>query len=305
MKLSSINIIIVCLSIGALKACGPAGGKRNNPSDDSNVNTQNQEVSTPLIKSQVSRDKGTDSISYLDLSIALKNETLKANIILSPTPSLDRDELSKRRATRVSKISESIEEDNCGDSIQSTSSIPDRVTECQKKISNPAANYWAAKESGTSGEGDWALVSYIYEKDDSAPKKSKVWRDLSTGLLWSDIVASGSYIEAIGFDPTSETRLQSLCDSQLNSPKPAFGNISPKQVKWRLPNRSEFLQADINGARSVLSNTKNLFWTASFEGIPEGSTDITAWAINQSTGVLEKVDVNTVIQVRCIGVSIE
>ena len=95
----------------------------------------------------------------------------------------------------------------------------------------------------------------------------------------------------------------SLCTSLNDNINPALGKLPLSRVKWRLPNREEFLQADINGARSVLVDSGSNLWTASFD--KQFGGEYKAWAINHKDGILASTLIDEELDVRCVGVVTE
>ena len=153
------------------------------------------------------------------------------------------------------------------------------------KTKNPKTYKWLAKTNGISGEGDWQLVM--------KSQKIIIWQDLTTGLIWSDQLAdSFSWTIASGNDTQN-----SPCGTENNSN--ALSNFGAQEISWRLPTRNDFLMADINGARFVLSNNKAKYWTAS------AINEQQAWAIEQDSGILSASDAENTHLVRCVGTALK
>lgn len=163
--------------------------------------------------------------------------------------------------------------------------IAARIAHCATQ--NSSAATWNGQTNGIAGEGNWKLVTYTgtYE----------VWRDERTGLVWSDKVPTNdNWCKATGNaqadDPSSycnnasyqdQTTPYSYCvEDASHQPALAGENwttgayhgikggmgavatgTSPA-VRWRLPSRADWMQADIDGVRQVLPNINNTFWSA-------------------------------------------
>ncbi len=278
-----------------LVGCGAADNTR----DDPNNGAREPEVTRPevgsevefkpLERSMIRRVKGVNRPSYAQVKASLSGTGLPVVYQTTPTP-------TPTEATPVEMIPTQRLSTDCGVSKDDTLTINQRIIDCQSKIGQRSSTTWSAFVNGISGEGNWFLVTYI--------DKLKVWQDASTGLLWSDIVKAGTFVEALGRDPQDlERDILSVCSSLDDNRKAALGNLPVKQVKWRLPNREEFLQADINGAKSVLTDSGTNLWTASYH--EDNAGDPTAWSIEQKSGILKSTPISESLNIRCIGVITE
>ena len=203
------------------------------------------------------KDRGTESLPLLAIRKALLRGELPTGYYLYPTVE---QTYTSEVISQVHKYS------NCGLSSEILT-IKDAIADCLDK--NPANATWDATKNGTSGEADWKLVTVTSED-------LIIWQDQRTGLLWT------SAIKEIDFDQAREqTCVQTF----------QFENI-----QWKLPNRNEFLLADIDGARFVLDETDNTYWTET------AATTLKAWAIKQDTGVLSDEEMTTNLSGRCVGV---
>ena len=186
--------------------------------------------------------------------------------------------------------------ESCGWSFPADTqvNIATRIADCRaKNPDNFKAHTWSGKENGLAGEGRWRLVVHRDGKS--------LWEDTSTGLLWSPPTVERNWDRASGNvnDP-----LLAVCNgaSDIANKTGYFLGVKADEVAWRLPTRNDYLQADINGSRFVLSieGDDDIYWTANY--ISEGQD---AWAIQHSTGMLSKRDENTPTNVRCVGVVIK
>jgi hypothetical protein len=160
-------------------------------------------------------------------------------------------------------------------------SISAMIEDCDTK--------WEGSKLGNSSEGDWALVrrsktSGVYE----------IWKDLGTGLIWSDTLDTVSdWCRASGNNASQCQGLQtipptSLCTEVASGyaalsaadlrAKGGLGLSSTPKIVWRLPTRADWMQADFNGIRravpslygpgssplnlAIADNATLHFWTA-------------------------------------------
>lgn len=163
-------------------------------------------------------------------------------------------------------------ESNCG----TTGTIEERIADCNVT--------WSGKANGTSGEGDWKLVTRI-----DSPAVYEVWRDERTGLIWSDRVGDSSSPIDVDSNDFTANWCQASGNAQADDPSdycndatyqnqvtpeswcgdeargaPMKGNIgSTQNITWRLPTKYDWQIADANGIRFVLPNMVYFFWSAS------------------------------------------
>ncbi len=165
-------------------------------------------------------------------------------------------------------------------------SINSRIDDCSRI--NGARAAWNYLNS-SSGESIWKLVAKIGNVE--------MWIDLRTGHIWSDILETGNWCNASG---NSETGPGVNCQTLGTNPncvgKSLLGLLG---IKWRLPTRNDFLQADLNGLRFVLKTAGLSFWTATMNSASLNRSE--AWTYNQAQGTLEKAALTELRQVRCIG----
>lgn len=286
------SFLSYCLIIAFSVACGAAknSGREGDAGTGSGDRGTNRDLSSADDKefqkysfSQAYRNKENIRLVFVDMVKALQTNTLPLTTYLIPNIEVHIDSEVDAPMVIPSLVKD------CGNATTSTTTLADRIKSCKDTIPDANSIAWSGKAKGISGEGDWQLVSYS--------NKMKVWQDFRTGLLWSDIVETADYEIASGVTVGVVDNLKDrVCQTVADTPRDALGNIHESKVHWRLPNRNEYLQADINGARFVLPNTDQETWTSSYAG------DSQAWAITQKTGVLRKVNMTTKLKVRCIGV---
>jgi len=276
-----------------LVGCGAAENSRDNSQkpiiQPSKPGAGDEPTFKTLERSMIRRTKRKNRALYSQIQTSLKANNLPPSYQSTPAP----EEIS---ATQVVAIPVSRRDVDCGESKDNKLTVAERINDCVSKIDESSSTIWNARINGISGEGDWLLVTYIEGK--------KVWQDTSTGLLWSDIVGTDTFTMALGLDPQDlDKEIISLCSSLNDNINPALGKLPLSRVKWRLPNREEFLQADINGARSVLTDSRSNLWTASFD--KQFGGEYKAWAINHKDGILASTLIGEKLDVRCIGVVTE
>lgn len=212
-----------------------------------------------------------------------------------------------------------------------------KITDCNTQ--NAAASRWLGS-NGNSGHGNWTLVmaSNGVEVDgdpcvgidpanppnppDPARVCKEIWRDDRTGLLWSDRLATDQ-----NWCKASGANLGTVCSNTTNQPSPpeslcaedgtrntsntynvAKGNMllgsANQKVRWWLPTRYDWMEAEENGIRFVLPNITANFWTSSAD-----SANLTqAWIFKNAAGAggaLDTLDMlNETTSTRCIGQAI-
>ena len=238
----------------------PEATPTDNPGPQTPTDTDSDFNLEDTLPSLFYRDRGTKSIPLMGVRKALAAGDLPTGLYMYP----------KQVQTMDSEvIYQAHKYNNCGFSEEITT-VKDSITNCLE--ANPANATWDATQNGTSGEADWKLV-YVGSDD------LIIWQDQRTGLLWTNIIQQKNFKEA----------RDEICQN----------SFTLENTLWKLPNRNEFLMADINGARFVLDETDNIFWTET-----ASINNNKAWAIKQDTGVLIEEDVDNSLNIRCVGVSL-
>ncbi|MBP9680568.1 MAG: hypothetical protein KBD76_04100 [Bacteriovorax sp.] len=174
-------------------------------------------------------------------------------------------------------------------------SIAARIADCSTQ--NGADAIWSGATKSNSGEGEWKLVT-------KASTGEEVWRDERTGLLWSDRFSGKTWCPAAGstqMDGNCDANTQSICVENgtlipaiagedwttgvYDNVKGSMGAIATSTsptVRWRLPTKNDFMQADLDGMRYVLPNMSNTIWTST--AISDYRTN--AWVFDPRYGVL-------------------
>jgi hypothetical protein len=173
--------------------------------------------------------------------------------------------------------------------------IDARIAHCLAQ--NGANATWDGTVKGSSGEGVWKLVT----RTSVATGSREVWRDERTKLLWGDYIDYSNWCKASGNAQTDaedgagtgycapgngnqENPPESLCAETgrasysyssedwttgvYSAGKGFMGAVatsSSPSVRWRLPTRNDYLQAQINGVYAVLPSfreTSTRYWLA-------------------------------------------
>ncbi len=227
-------------------------------------------ASETILPSMIYRAKGAERYTLEQVQKYLKADNLPQTHHIPANPDTDNDEQIKQYKPDLK---------DCGQ-LEKFNGVPARIKSCEN--ANKASATWDAKANGISGEANWKLVMHDKKNDIT------LWLDARTNLIWSYAINADTWNMANGSAGT-----KSLCED--------LNDVTFKQVKWYLPNRNEFLQADIDGARFVLADTQYTYWTAT-----TGLDPKQAWAIEQSTGALKLFDKQeTRKDIRCVGVPIK
>lgn len=284
--MSRMNIGYSALIIGllSLSACNEDSASRDR---GSSVNTtQGATASTILLQpSQIARTAGTQAITTNEeISKALAG-TLGTLYRSVPDMTLDDEKYSTTTTRPVVSC-------GLGTAFKGSDS---RIKDCAAQNSNSAT--WLSINYGKAGEGSWKLVAF-----DSSTSK-EIWKDLNTGLLWSDTVITSNWCKASGNHQGIQEGV--TVDCQTVSEQISFcenlNSLEGMTIKWRLPTRNDFLQADLNGARFILKNGDNSlgFWTATVNSQSTGRSE--AWVYTYGQGLLASQSMTSGRQIRCVG----
>lgn len=273
--------ILSLTSLILLASCGEEVAKNNRPDEEGSTTRDGRTPTNPGLEAEVElseyfpsqnlRTRGSKIYSFDNIREKLKSGTIETSSHLIPNLETDLE----------STVAHALPaESDCG--LDKTMTVTEKRIDCQNK--NPLMYKWEGKTNGLYGEGNWLLVM----KEGAIT----LWADTNTGLIWSALLEKKSY-KTSNFG--SETESASCVAS---SESKELGYLAETNIKWRLPTRNDFLLADLNGARFVLSDDDNTFWSAS----PIDST--TSWAIEQSTGILIKKNQSESLSIRCVGIDL-
>ncbi len=262
------------------------GSSRNNTYKE--PQTPEQEVNT---YSGIFRDKGTTQVTY---ETEITSGASLNNIRTNPDIRFDDDGGDGVNVTHRSALNRPTNE--CGLILSET--LAQKITDCVNK--NGAQATWDGKIHATAGESTWNLVSVV----DTTSGLAEIWYDQRTKMVWSAVVAVDvNWCQAAGSDlPLSDT-VGHNCSS-LSKGQDICGELNlaeaPK-IRWRLPTRNDYLQADLDGLRFVMKKTTENFWTATVSSDTKARTK--AWGYNLASANLMAEEMTELRPVRCIGTS--
>ncbi len=278
-ELLSITALILLISCNANQ--NPNVVNRENADKEETKVTEDE-----AIRSQMNRNRGSDTVIQATIMDEVKS-TKKAYYPegYSEVPS------STTTESYAEKIDISKYTTECGVLKETTSTVGERIADCRKKYTNTMGipSSWVAKNFGVSGEGNWSLVSVAIDATQTPEVTTLVWYDFTTRLLWSDHIKEATFEEAV-------SDFNGVCKT-FNKDNVHFLNTS--YIDWRLPTRSEFLQADINGSRYILNNLDKTYWTSTL------LTREAVYSIKQSTGNSSSTALTETHSVRCVGVAFQ
>lgn len=180
-----------------------------------------------------------------------------------------------------------------------TATLAEKIADCALKEKNGPLASWSGMTHANSAEANWSLV--VLSEDTKGTYE--VWVDKKTGMVWSDTITNeANWCEASGALQGESDNVGVNCPT-LGKGQSLCTNLSVAEltkVQWRLPTRNDYLQADIDGLRFVVSNKGiNSYWTAT------ASSDTVkrdkAWTYIMPQGGLLPEPMNIKKRVRCIG----
>lgn len=248
------------------------------------------------LRSHIHREKGAAVLSYAEeITKTISNTLSDKNYRIVPVMETD-SEGSTKNVSTVSQIGRPTV--TCG--VANTfAGIDARITDCFQKNGDKAL--WEGFRYASAGEGTWKLVAL--------DSNTEIWFDGRSGMVWSEVkavaaVSTFNWCKASG-NQTDESNIGGVdCNSLADKDSICVGLPTlgiENQIRWRLPTRNDFLQADLNGLRFVhKKETAGVgLWTATMVAGVSGRTD--AWIYNSSNGTLSSDKLSTLHSVRCIG----
>ncbi len=272
--------LLALLALTALIGCGEdSGGKRRSLIE---ADTPGLTTDVYIVPSQMHRSIETDLLgSYTEIN-EITAGSLPVSYRTVPLMAID-DEGTDAKNVRT-RTSLGRPSNDCG--MGPGASISARISDCST-LNGARANWNYVYSS--AGESVWRLVTKI--------GSSEMWLDIRTGHIWSDVLDTTNWCNASG---NVETGAAVDCKTLGTNPT-CVGKavLGLPNIKWRLPTRNDYLQADLNGIRFVLKSAGSPFWTATLNSASTNRSE--AWTYNQSQGTLEKSPLSDLRQVRCIG----
>lgn len=243
-------------------------------------------------RSQIHREKGASVLAYSEEILKTISGDLSAsNYRIIPSMEKDNEGSTANVTTATQNGRPTV---TCG-ALETFNGVDARITDCFLK--NGDKSLWEGYRYGASGEGTWKLVALN--------ETTEIWFDQRSGMVWSEVktatanwcIASGNQEDDSDIGGVNCNELadkQSLC---VDLPTTGIGS----QIKWRLPTRNDYLQADLNGLRFVLKKETagTGLWTATLVAGVSGRSD--AWIYNSANGTLSSDKIQNAHSVRCIG----
>ncbi len=278
------TFLLILLSLTALVGCGEDTGSRRRPLET--VTPPITEDDTFVLPSHLHRTTGLSVLTTKQEIDEILATSLPVGYRTIPLMALDDEGTPDKNVRTRTSLGRPMA--NCGMTAGATVSA--RITNCSTV--NGTTAMWDSS-NGAAGESTWRLVT----KDGS----QEIWADIRTGHLWSDVMDdSTNWCQASG-NKTKEDGAAVNCEAaavDVTCVGKAIMGLT--NVKWRLPTRNDFLQADINGLRFVLKiSSLTGFWTATMNS--KATTRNEAWVYHQEQGTLDSAVLTEDRQVRCIG----
>jgi hypothetical protein len=284
------TLIILSLAL-FVSACGDVSKGR--PTDTAARNIPDLTVDTHVVASQIHRTRNLPVLTF-EQEIALMTSTLTAGYRAVPDMVID-DEgkvgLNIETQTHLGRPTVA-----CGVDTTFTN-ITNRIADCASK--NSANSTWNGTLNGSSGESNWNLIY------NSPTTPTEVWLDTRTNMAWSNVMTPMNWCMASGNrqNQTAGSSLTIDCET-IGAATSACTNLNVagvgSQIKWRLPTRNDYLQADLDGIRFVLDNsTTHALWTSTLQAADPARAK--AWLYSDKDGTLSSDLLENNHSFRCIG----
>ena len=256
-------------------------------------NTQTQTAEKVTTYSGIHRDRRSSPITY-QKEINIDSDS--ANIRRIPDIHFDDEGGDGKNAiTRSVSVRPTV---HCGETVKAT--LKEKIADCASIAKNGDKAIWNGTTEAGNAEATWNLVTL--SEITSTGDEYEVWQDGRTGMVWSHIVeVEGNWCESAGNQqgPSDTVAADCLLTGKGISLCTNLALAELPGVTWRLPTRADYLQADLDGIRFVLTRGNNFFWTATV------SSDVTkrdkAWVYKMVNGTLTAEPMTADRSVRCIG----
>ncbi len=239
-------------------------------------------------RSQIPREKGSPVLSYAEEIQKTLAGSLPVNLYRL-VPEQEKDDESA--SLTVQSLGRPLVD--CGGGT-SFATITARIADCVQKNSDRAT--WDGTRFGVAGDGNWNLVAKT--------EAGEFWLDSLTKLIWSPILTPTNWCRASGNAQGIGAGATVDCQTGAGgTPSCDDGalDVVGTSVRWRIPTRNDFLQADLNGLRSVLVKEADGtgLWTGT---VRSSSTDRReAWVYQSKEGILTSDAMTATKPLRCIG----
>ncbi len=277
-----LDLILTAVVFTTIVGCGEdVGGKRRGVVE---IDNPTLTTDTFIVPSHMHRTMELDLLASHTEIEEVVAATLPAGYRSVPVMALDDEGTDGKNIRSRTNLGRPLTDCGMGPDV----TISARISECNSINGSRAS--WNFLTSA-AGESVWRLVTKI--------GASEMWLDIRTGHIWSDIADTTNWCNASG-NKEIGTAVNCLTAGVNNS---CVGRtiLGIPGIKWRLPTRNDYLQADLDGLRFVLKTAGSPFWTATLNSATADRSE--AWTYNQAQGTLEKANLNQDRQVRCIGAS--
>ncbi len=243
---------------------------------------------TNSIRSQLPREKGSPVLSYAEeIQKTLSNSLPVSLYRLIP----DQEKDDESASITVQTLGRPLVDCGTGSTF---GTITARIADCVQKNSDKAT--WDGTRFGVAGDGNWSLVA----KTGGA----EFWLDSLTNLIWSPLLEATNWCRASGNSQGVGGNVTVDCQTGALGPPScddATLDVIGTNVRWRIPTRNDFLQADLNGLRSVLTKEAEGtgLWTGTVRAGSTGRQE--AWIYQSKEGTLSSDAMTATRPVRCIG----
>lgn len=291
--LFSLSFLCLLASCEDVSSNRRQGQNRNPERDRPEIGSEGSEN----LRSHIHRERGSAILSYAEeIQKTLGRDLPQISYRIVPLMEKD-DEGSLKNVATVNDLGRPTVSCGRGDGF---AGIDARITDCFQKNADKAL--WEGYRYGAAGESTWKLVT-------RNGSEKEMWLDLRTGMVWSYLRADTeenklfNWCKASGNDQNSSTELLIDCNELAEGESVCAGELLEEvgsQIQWRLPTRNDYLQADINGIRSIFPKEADAgLWTATIRAASEGRAE--AWVYSTKEGTLSAGPLSSERFVRCIG----
>ncbi len=274
--------------MSSLTGCGEdvASSRRDRPSPGATRPEALPEAKG--LRSQLPREKGSPILTYAEeIQKTLAGSLPESLYRLIP----DQEKDDESASITVTSLGRPLVDCGTGSAFKT---ITARIADCAQKNSDRAT--WDGTRFGVAGDGSWRLVA--------KNSGDEFWLDSLTNLIWSPVLEATNWCRASGNTQGVGGNVTVNCQTgTVGQPscEDVTLDVAGTDVRWRIPTRNDFLQADLNGLRSVLVKepADTGLWTGTVRG---GSTDRReAWLYQSKEGTLSSDAMTASKSVRCIG----
>ena len=285
--------------------------------------------------SGMNRDATETKLTLADEAVTYAgiNSTLPAGYRPVPNINLDTEGGSLNGSPQITKV------DRTGWATQTcglAGSQSARISDCAVTFGGSAT--WTGATAGVSGHGSWQLVSRSGAV--SSGRGQEVWKDNTTGLLWSSLISTNlNWCKAIGHNNSANVDIvaqalneddpSDICDQVFyqnqiigvdvvsgcseyvgttttdsdifNVGKSNLNRASTPSTLWRAPSIYDYMIANQNGLRFVLPDMQDASQGDEWTATIYSGDRAQAWTFSGSTGQRKIQNRNFSSSMRCVG----